>query len=90
MALRSLAGRTGGLGLDSPSRQMLVRTMVAALVMTGAVRLAVVALPGGAPALAEAVVGVLVGVAVYAAALSAMRVREVAEIIRRLRARSAG
>jgi hypothetical protein len=35
-------------------------------------------------------VGVLVGLAVYSAALSAMRVREVAEIIRRLRRRHSG
>jgi putative peptidoglycan lipid II flippase len=90
MALRSLAGRAGGLGLDQRSRQMLVRTTVAALVMAAAVRLAVVALPGRPPALVEAVVGVLVGLAVYAAALSVMRVREVAEIIRRLRGRRSG
>jgi putative peptidoglycan lipid II flippase len=90
MALRSLAGRTGGLGLDQRSRQMLVRTTVAALVMTVAVRLAVVALPGRPPALVEAVVGVLVGLAVYAAALSAMRVRELTEIVRRLRGRRSG
>jgi putative peptidoglycan lipid II flippase len=87
MALRSLARRTGGLGLDLRSRQVLVRTTVAALVMTLAVRLAVVALPGRPPAIVQAAVGVLVGVVVYGAALSAMRVREVAEIVRRLRAR---
>jgi putative peptidoglycan lipid II flippase len=87
MALRSLAGRTGGVGLDQRGRQVLARTTVAALVMLGAVRLAVVALPGGAPPLVEAAVGVLVGVVVYGAALSAMRVREMAEIVRRLRAR---
>jgi hypothetical protein len=58
--------------------------------MTLAVRLAVVALPGRPPALVEATVGVLVGVVVYVAALSAMRVREVAEILRRLRARRSG
>jgi putative peptidoglycan lipid II flippase len=90
MALRSLGGRTGGLGLDQRSRQMLTRTTVAALVMTLAVRLAVVALPGRPPALVEVTVGVLVGVAVYGAALSAMRVREIAEIVRRLRARRSG
>ena len=90
MALRALAGRTEGLGLDLRSRQVLARTSVAATVMTLAVWLAVMALPGAAPALVEAAVGVLVGVAVYAAALSAMRVREVAEIVRRLRARRAG
>jgi hypothetical protein len=38
----------------------------------------------------EAIVGVAVGVVVYGAALSAMRVREMAEIIRRLRSRLAG
>jgi len=90
MALRSLSGRTGGLGLDLKTRQMLVRTLVAALVMTLAVRLAVMALPGHPPDIAEAVAGVLVGVAVYGACLSAMRVREMAEILRRLRARRAG
>jgi hypothetical protein len=63
---------------------------VAALVMTGAVRLAVVALPGHPSALVQAVVGVVVGLAVYAAALSAMRVREMAEILKRLRGRRAG
>src|SRR5207302_1830425 len=89
MALRSLARRTGGLGLDLKGRQVLARTTVAALVMTGAVRLAVVALPGRPPDLVEAAVGVLVGVVVYGAALSAMRVREVAEIVKGLRARAA-
>jgi putative peptidoglycan lipid II flippase len=87
MALRSLAGRTGGLGLERRGRQVLARVTVATLVMALAVRLAVVALPGRPPALVEAAVGVLVGVVVYGAALSAMRVREVAEIVRRLRAR---
>jgi putative peptidoglycan lipid II flippase len=90
MALRALARRTGGLGVDLKARQVLARTAVAALVMTLAVRLAVVALPGRPPALVEATVGVLVGVVVYVAALSAMRVREVAEILRRLRARRSG
>jgi putative peptidoglycan lipid II flippase len=88
MALRSLARRTDGLGVDVRTRQVLARTTVAVVVMTIAVRLAVVALPGRAPVLAEAVVGVLVGVAVYGAALSVMRVREVAEIVRRLRLRT--
>jgi putative peptidoglycan lipid II flippase len=90
MTLRSLAGRTGGLGLDRRSRQMLLRTTVAAVVMMLAVRLAVIALPGDPPALVEAVVGVLVGVAVYGAGLSVMRVREIAEIVRRLRGRRSG
>jgi putative peptidoglycan lipid II flippase len=90
VALRALARRTGGLGVDLKARQVLARTAVAALVMTLAVRLAVVALPGRPPALVEATVGVLVGVVVYAGALSAMRVREVAEILRRLRARRSG
>ena len=58
--------------------------------MTLAVRLAVVALPGRAPAIAEAAVGVVVGVVVYGAALSAMRVREMAEIVKRLRTRLVG
>jgi putative peptidoglycan lipid II flippase len=90
MTLQSLSNRTGGLGLDLRSRQVLARTTVAAAVMTGAVILALVALPDGLAALVEAIVGVLVGLAVYAAALSAMRVREIAEIIRRLRGRRAG
>ncbi|HET9770322.1 MAG TPA: hypothetical protein VFS16_05495, partial [Acidimicrobiia bacterium] len=63
------------------------RTAVGSVVMTLAVWLAVTALPGDPPALIEAVVGMLVGVVVYLAALSRMRVREVAEIIRRVRAR---
>ena len=87
LALRSLAGRTGGLGVDVKGRQVLARTAVAATVMTLAVRLAVVVLPGSPPPLVEATVGVLVGVVVYGAALSAMRVREMAEIVRRLRGR---
>ena len=90
MALRALAPRTGGLGLDLRTRQVLVRTLVAAVVMTLAVRLAVVVLPGRPPDIVEALVGVAVGVAVYGACLSAMRVREMAEILRRLRNRLAG
>jgi putative peptidoglycan lipid II flippase len=90
MALRSLSGRAGGLGLDLRSRQVLARTAVAVVVMTLAVRLVVMALPGRPATLVEATVGVVVGVAVYAGALSAMRVREVAEIVRRLRGRRAG
>jgi putative peptidoglycan lipid II flippase len=90
MSLRALARRTGGLGLDPRSRQVLARTTVAAVVMTLAVWLAVTALPGRPPALVEAGVGVLVGAVVYTGALSRMRVREVAEILRRLRARRAG
>ena len=58
--------------------------------MTLAVLLAVKALPGRAPELVEAIVGVIVGVVVYGAALSAMRVREMAEIIRRVRTRLMG
>jgi putative peptidoglycan lipid II flippase len=90
MALRSLSRRTGGLGLDRKTRQVLVRTTVAAGVMTLAVLLAVRALPGRAPELVEAIVGVIVGVIVYGAALSAMRVREMAEILRRVRTRLTG
>jgi hypothetical protein len=90
MALRSLSGRAGGLGLDLRSRQVLARTAVAVVVMTLAVRLAVWAVPGRPPDLVEAALGVLVGVGVYAGALSVMRVREVAEIVRRLRGRRAG
>jgi len=89
-ALRALGRRTGGLGLDLRSRQMLARTTVAVAIMAIAVRLAVVALPGRPPSLVQAAVGVFVGVSVYFAALSAMRVREVAEIIRRLRSRRGG
>jgi putative peptidoglycan lipid II flippase len=90
IALRSLAGRTDGLGIDLRGRQVLARVTVASVVMTLAVRLAVVVVPGRPPALVEATVGIAVGVAVYVAALSAMRVREIAEIMRRLRSRSAG
>jgi putative peptidoglycan lipid II flippase len=90
MALRSLSGRAGGLGLDLRSRQVLARTTVAALVMTLAVQLTVMVLPDRAPDLAEALGGVLVGLVVYAGALSVMRVREVAEIMRRLRGRAVG
>jgi putative peptidoglycan lipid II flippase len=87
MSLRALARRTGGLGLDLRARQVLARTTVAAAVMTLAVWVATTALPGRPPAFVQAVVGVLVGVVVYTAALSRMRVREVAEIMRRLRSR---
>jgi putative peptidoglycan lipid II flippase len=90
MALRSLSRRTGGIGLDLRARQVLARTTVAALVMTLAVRLAVVAIPGRPPDIVEAAVGVVVGVVVYGAALSAMRVREMAEIVKRLRNRRPG
>lgn len=90
MALRSLSGRVGGLGLDLRTRQVLARTAAAVLVMMLAVRLAVVAVPGRPADIVEVAIGVLVGLVVYAAALSAMRVREVAEIVRRLRGRAAG
>ena len=90
MALRSLSRRTGGIGLDLRGRQVLARTTVAAVVMTLAVRLAVVAIPGRPPDIVEAAVGVAVGVVVYGAALSAMRVREMAEIVKRLRNRRPG
>jgi putative peptidoglycan lipid II flippase len=90
MALRSLSGRAGGLGLDLRTRQVLARTTVAALVMTLAVQLTVMVLPDRAPDLAEALTGVLVGLVVYTGALSVMRVREVAEIMRRLRGRAVG
>ena len=90
MTLQALSGRTGGLGLDRRSRQVIARTTVAALVMTGAVILSLVALPGRPPALVEAIVGVLVGLAVYGAALSIMRVPEIVEIVRRLRGRHSG
>ncbi|HKY77402.1 MAG TPA: murein biosynthesis integral membrane protein MurJ [Acidimicrobiia bacterium] len=90
MALQSLANRIDGIGLDLRSRQVIARTTVATAVMTGAVVLALLALPDSLPALVDLVVGVLVGVALYAAALSAMRVREIAEIVRRLRGRRSG
>jgi putative peptidoglycan lipid II flippase len=90
MALRALAARTGGLGLDRRSRQVLARTAVAALIMTVTVRLAVVALPGQPHSIVQAVVGVLVGMVVYVGALSVMKVREVSEIVRRLRSRRSG
>jgi putative peptidoglycan lipid II flippase len=90
MTLQSLSNRTDGVGLDRRSRQVIARTVVAAAVMAGAVILALLALPDSVPALVEAIVGVLVGIAVYAAALTAMRVREIAEIVRRLRRRHSG
>ncbi|HEU5448804.1 MAG TPA: murein biosynthesis integral membrane protein MurJ [Acidimicrobiia bacterium] len=90
MTLQSLAKRIDGIGLDLRSRQVIARTTVATAAMTGAVVLTLVALPDSLPALVEVVVGVLVGVALYGAALSAMRVREIAEIVRRLRGRRAG
>ena len=90
IALQSLSGRTEGLGLDLRSRQALARMTVAAAVMTGAVILALMALPGRPRALIELAAGVAVGVAVYAAALSVMRVGEMAEIVRRLRGRRSG
>jgi len=91
ITLQSLSGRTEGLGLDLRSRQVLARMTVAAAVMTGAVILTLMALPGRRPpALIELAAGVVVGVAVYAAALSVMRVGEMAEIVRRLRRRRSG
>ncbi len=90
LTLRSLAARTGGLGIDLRTRQVLARTAAAVLVMLAAVGLALTALPGGAPDLVEVAVGVVVGLGIYTGALSAMRVREVAEIVRRLRRRPTG
>jgi putative peptidoglycan lipid II flippase len=90
MTLQSLAKRIDGIGLDLRSRQVIARTTVATALMTGAVILALVALPDSLPALVDVVVGVSVGVALYGAALSVMRVREIAEIVRRLRGRRAG
>lgn len=90
MTLQSLAKRIDGIGLDLRSRQVIARTTVATAVMTGAVILVLVALPDSLPALVEVIAGVSVGVALYGAALSAMRVREIAEIVRRLRGRRAG
>jgi uncharacterized integral membrane protein len=58
--------------------------------MTGAVILTLLALPNALPALVELIVGVLIGVVLYAAALSIMRVGEIAEIVRRLRGRRSG
>ena len=90
MTLQSLAKRIDGIGLDLRSRQVIARTTVATALMTGAVVLALLALPDSLPALVDVVVGVLVGVALYGAALSVMRVGEIAEIVRRLRRRRAG
>jgi putative peptidoglycan lipid II flippase len=90
MTLQSLAKRIDGIGLDLRSRQVIARTTVATALMTGAVVLALLALPDSLPALIDVVVGVLVGVALYGAALSVMRVGEIAEIVRRLRGRRAG
>jgi putative peptidoglycan lipid II flippase len=90
MTLQSLSNRVDGLGLDVRSRQVIARTAVAVAVMTGAVVLTLVALPDSLPALVDAVAGVVVGVAVYAGALTVMRVREIAEIVRRLRGGRSG
>ena len=90
MALQSLAKRIDGIGLDRRSRQVMARTTVATALMTGAVILTLLALPNALPALVELIVGVLIGVVLYAAALSIMRVREIAEIVRRLRGRRSG
>jgi putative peptidoglycan lipid II flippase len=90
MTLQSLAKRIDGIGLDVRSRQVIARTTVATALMTGAVILALMALPDSVPALVDVVVGVSVGVALYGAALSVMRVREIAEIVRRLRGRRSG
>jgi putative peptidoglycan lipid II flippase len=90
MTLQSLAKRIDGIGLDLRSRQVIARTTVATALMTGAVVLALFALPDSLPALLDVVVGVLIGVALYAGALSVMRVGEIAEIVRRLRGRRAG
>ena len=87
---RTLAKRIDGIGLDLRSRQVIARTTVATALMTVAVILALVALPDSLPALVDVVVGVSVGVALYGAALSVMRVREIAEIVRRLRGRRSG
>jgi putative peptidoglycan lipid II flippase len=90
MTLQSLAKRIDGIGLDLRSRQVIARTTVATALMTGAVVLALLTLPDSLPALIDVVVGVLVGVVLYGAALSVMRVGEIAEIVRRLRGRRAG
>ena len=90
MTLQSLAKRIDGIGLDLRSRQVIARTVVATALMTGAVVLMQMALPATVPSLVELVVGVAVGVVVYAAMLSVMRVREIAEILRRLRGRRSG
>ena len=90
MTLQSLSNRIAGIGLDVRSRQVIARTTLAVAVMTAAVILALLALPDRLPALVDVVVGVVVGVAVYGGALSAMRVREIAEIVRRLRRRRSG
>jgi putative peptidoglycan lipid II flippase len=90
MTLQSLAKRIDGIGLDLRSRQVIARTTIATALMTGAVVLALLALPDSLPALIDVVVGVLVGVVLYGAALSVMRVGEIAEIVRRLRGRRAG
>jgi putative peptidoglycan lipid II flippase len=90
MTLQSLAKRIDGIGLDLRSRQVIARTTVATALMAGAVVLTQLALPDAVPALVDLVVGVLVGVVLYAATLSVMRVREIAEIVRRLRGRRSG
>jgi putative peptidoglycan lipid II flippase len=91
VALRTLGRRVGVAGTEAGASRLLVsvvRVGVAALVMAGAVRLAVVALPEGAPAVTEVGVGVVTGLVAYGLALAGLRVREVADLAgwrRRLR-----
>jgi putative peptidoglycan lipid II flippase len=86
VALSTLRRRTGGSLLAEGVASAVGRMAVAAAVMAVVVRLATAALPGDAPAALEVAVGVLVGVPVYAGALSSMRVRDL-EAVRRFRDR---
>lgn len=88
-ALRILNRRLGA-GPGSGMRMCagMARITGAATVMAGAVRVVVGALPGDPTPAAQVAVGLVVGVVTYAAALSAARVPEVADLIRRLRRRS--
>jgi putative peptidoglycan lipid II flippase len=89
VAFRSLSRRTAGLfHRDVVAR--LVRIGLAAVVMTVAVRLALDLLPADTAAAMSVAVGVIVGVAVYGLALVVFRVREVAELLGRRRARHSG
>jgi putative peptidoglycan lipid II flippase len=85
-ALRCLGRRTGGIAVPHLVAA-LARISAAALAMTGAVAIAVQLFPAGTPPAVTVVAGLVVGVAVYGAALAALRVREVAELLERRRAR---
>jgi putative peptidoglycan lipid II flippase len=86
VALRSLGRRTEGV-IDPRLIAALTRITLAAGVMTAAVAVAVHLFPARTPPVVTVTAGVAVGVTVYAAALAALRVREVAELLDRRRLR---